>query len=110
MSNSTKPQATRVVDATEIVISAPPTGAQIGATIAGKAARLLGIYPSQTMTGTITIYDEATATTTGTKLVFAAGLLMSGITFPVDGVVFNLGIGVKHSAAEACQYVWAPVH
>lgn len=138
MSESSKPQVTNVPDATEVVITAPasaetgswPPGSDhqgadassnqsaAGSTFAGptqgasrrRGARLLGIYPKQAMTGTITLYDEVTAAASSQKMQFAIGLPQQGLNFMPKGIVFINGIGVKHSAAEACHYVWEPLY
>lgn len=136
MSDSSKPQVTIVADGTEVCITTPasetgvwppgplenggnaPSESLTGSTMAGnfqgasrrRGARLLGIYPKQTMTGTITLYNENSAATSGSTMVFAAGLTQNGINFGPKGIVFNIGIGVKHGAAEACHYVWEPLY
>ena len=110
MAYSNKPQPVLVTTSAEQVLSTLPTNPQTGAAAASKGCRLMGIYPAQTMTGTITLYDEATTGATGQKFSFAIGLTMAGITFGPDGVCFLNGLGVKHSVGESCTYVIAPLY
>lgn len=71
--------------------------------------RLKGVYPELTTTGTISIYDDAAASTGTLKHVCAIGLTQAGKTFGPDGIVMQKGIVVDQSAGtDISLIVWEP--
>lgn len=79
---------TRVLGGAEVLISATP-------------ARIAGIFPELTTTGTVTVRNARVLGSTGAPMHRAAvGLLASGKQFNAYGVALGSGLAVRLSAAE----------